>query len=82
MSSCAYPKTVLWVKRQMDKKDELLNAILNLASNGQTSGEKKKISCAEAFKLARKYKTEIIEIGHICNEHNIKIRKCQLGCFD
>ena len=66
----------------MNNKDELLNAILNLASNGQTSDEKKKISCVEAFKIARKYKTEIIEIGRICNEHNIKIRKCQLGCFN
>ena len=66
----------------MDNKDELLNAILNLAGDGHTSGGKKKISCAEAFKIARKYKTEIIEIGRICNENNIKIRKCQLGCFE
>ena len=66
----------------MDNKEELLNAVLNLASNGQSSGNKKKITCAEAFELANKYQIEIIEIGRICNEHNIKIRKCQLGCFD
>ena len=63
-------------------KDELLNAILNLASNRQSSGDKKILTCSEAFELANKYEIEIIEIGHICNTHNIKIRKCQLGCFD
>jgi hypothetical protein len=66
----------------MDNKNALLNAVFNLANKGETSDNKKRITCAEAFKLARKYKMEIIEIGRICNENNIKICKCQLGCFD
>jgi hypothetical protein len=66
----------------MDNKDTLINAVFNLAAKEDSSNDNKRITCAEAFKLARKYNTEIIEIGHICNEHNIKIRKCQLGCFD
>ena len=74
--------SILWVKRQMDNKDELLTTVLNLASKGQSSGDKKNLTCAEAFKLARRYKMEIIEIGRICNAHNIKICKCQLGCFE
>ena len=65
----------------MDKKEELLNAILKFASNGQSSEDKKRLTCAEAFELAQKYDVEIIEIGRICNKHNIKICKCQLGCF-
>ena len=44
---------------------------------GVTAGGKGKL----AFELAKKYDVEIIEIGRICNEHNIKICKCQLGCF-
>ena len=82
MSNRAYPKRISLVKRKMDNKDKLLSAVLNLASNRQSSGDKKILTCAEAFQLANKFETEIIEIGRICNEQNIKIRKCQLGCFD
>jgi hypothetical protein len=66
----------------MNKKEELLNAILKYTSNKQSSGNKKRLTCTEAFELASKYEMEIIEIGHICNEQKIKICKCQLGCFD
>jgi hypothetical protein len=66
----------------MDKKEELLNAILKYTSNGQSSPDKKRLTCPQAFALAKKYDMEIIEIGRICNKHNIKICKCQLGCFD
>ena len=65
----------------MDKKEELLNAILKFVNNGQASEDKKRLTCAKAFELAKKYDVEIVAIGRICNKHNIKIRKCQLGCF-
>jgi hypothetical protein len=39
------------------------------------------ITCAEAFELAKNFETEIIEIGRICNQNNIRICKCHLGCF-
>ena len=68
--------------KQMDKKEELLNTIFKLTCDGQSPGEKKRLTCGKAFKLAQKYEIEIIEIGRICNKHNIKICKCQLGCFD
>lgn len=64
----------------MDAKEELLYAILKSSSN-KSSGDNKRLTCAEAFTLAQKYNTKIIEIGHICNDHKIKIIKCQLGCF-
>lgn len=66
----------------MNKKEELLNAILKFADNVQPTEDKKRLTCAEAFELAEKYDVEIIEIGRICNKHNIKICKCQLGCFE
>ena len=66
----------------MNKKEELLSAVLNLAGKGQPPGDKKRLTCTEAFELAQKYEMEIIEIGRFCNKHNIKICKCQLGCFD
>ncbi len=65
----------------MDKKEELVNAVLKSVYSGQQSDDQKRLTCAEAFELANKFEMEIIEIGRICNQHNIKICKCQLGCF-
>jgi hypothetical protein len=64
----------------MTGNEQLVNAVIK-SSVGQKSGDKNMLSCAEAFKLAKKLNAEIIEIGRICNEHNIRICKCQLGCF-
>jgi len=61
----------------MDQKQQLINAVLEQL---QKAG-RKKLACAEAFEIAREFKVEVIEIGRICNQHNIKICKCQLGCF-
>jgi len=62
-------------------KEELINAVLESASGGQEIDGRKKLACAEAFELAQEFGVEVIEIGRICNQHNIRIRKCQLGCF-
>jgi len=58
--------------------DGLVKAVLERAQEEDGS---KRLSCAEAFALARKFKTGTREIGRICNEQNIKIVNCQLGCF-
>ncbi len=65
----------------MNKNQELLNAILKSANGREGSDDIKRLTCAEAFELAKNFETEIIEIGRICNQQNIKICKCQLGCF-
>ena len=44
-------------------------------------GEKVKLPCAVAFKIAEQYGVKIAEIGALCNEQNIRISQCQLGCF-
>lgn len=62
----------------MDKNEKLVNAVLERAQ--ETDGIKK-LACGEAFKLAREFQVETIEIGRICNQQNIRIFKCQLGCF-
>lgn len=62
----------------MGKEEYLTSAVLARAQ--QTDG-KKKLACAEAFELAQEFETEIIKIGRICNRQNIRICKCQLGCF-
>jgi len=42
---------------------------------------KKKLACPKAFELSRKYSISLKEIGDCCNENDIKLFGCQLGCF-
>jgi hypothetical protein len=65
----------------MDKKKILVDAILESARKEQNAVGKLQLTCARAFALARKFDVKIIEIGRLCNQNNIKICKCQLGCF-
>ena len=62
----------------MCKKEKLQNAVIERA---QEIDGRKKLMCAQAFELAGEFGVEIIEIGRVCNRQNIKIAKCQLGCF-
>ena len=62
----------------MGKEEDLVVAVLERA---QESDGKKKLNCADAFELAREFQAEIIEVGRICNRQDIRICKCQLGCF-
>ena len=64
----------------MDEQ-ELIEAVLGAAGVGEAPGDRKRLSCAEAFSLAEKFGVEIIELGRICNEQDVRICKCQLGCF-
>jgi len=40
------------------------------------------ISCRDAFKIAEDTGAPTLIIGKLLNELNIKVRSCQLGCFD
>ncbi len=66
----------------MNKNQELFNAVLKSANGRPGSDDIKRLTCSEAFELAKNFEMEIIEIGRICNQHNIRICKCQLGCFE
>ncbi|NLX49214.1 MAG: hypothetical protein GXY82_04955 [Methanospirillum sp.] len=39
------------------------------------------IRCPQAFAIAAKYGIPKEDIGTFCNQHDVKIRGCQLGCF-
>ncbi len=41
-----------------------------------------KISCAAARKLAAELQVPIRQVGETANELKIKIKACELGCFD
>ncbi|MBL7187689.1 MAG: hypothetical protein ISS70_15310 [Phycisphaerae bacterium] len=65
----------------MDKKEQLVEAVLASARGGKEAARQERLTCAEAFELAEKFDAEIAEVGRICNQNNVKICKCQLGCF-
>ncbi len=62
----------------MDRCRDLIDAVLTKA---QESDGRKRLTCAEAFELAKQFNIDVIEIGRTCNQQKIKICKCQLGCF-
>ena len=40
-----------------------------------------RLPCAVAFKISGKHGVSTRKVGDIANRLNIKISKCQLGCF-
>ena len=42
---------------------------------------RKKLSCAAAFVIAGNFGVSLSEISRYCNQNEIKISNCQLGCF-
>ena len=42
---------------------------------------KNRLPCAKAFDLAEELGISKKEVGQICNENDIHISVCQLGCF-
>lgn len=43
---------------------------------------RKKLTCAETFRLAAEHEIELLDISRVCNQEKIKICRCQLGCFE
>ena len=41
-----------------------------------------KLPCAVAFKLAEDHKIPLAKIGQAANDAGVKIKTCQLGCFE
>ena len=63
---------------KMSDIKELTNAVI--AATGESDG-KKRLSCQTAFDLAEKFGVSKKTLGQACNDNNIKITNCQLGCF-
>ena len=62
----------------MSDIEELTAAII--AAAREIDG-KKKLSCQTAFDLAEKFNVSKGTVGQACNDNNVKIADCQLGCF-
>ena len=65
----------------MSNDKQLMKSVTESANVEQDSKGRKTLSCTGAFKLAKENNIKISEIGRICNQLNIKICDCQLGCF-
>ncbi|MFH1729968.1 MAG: hypothetical protein ABIA04_16270 [Pseudomonadota bacterium] len=59
-------------------EDKLKEMIIN---SSYKDGEKSKIACKKALKIAEDLKLSEKEIGNACDTLEIKIAGCQLGCF-
>lgn len=55
-------------------RDALIEAVRAASAGGR-------LTCEKAHELAEELNTSLREIGMICNELQIKISACQLGCF-
>ena len=42
---------------------------------------RKTLSCARAFEIHRQHDISLGDIGRMCDENDIRICACQLGCF-
>lgn len=58
----------------MEKKKEITERLKQTAADGR-------ISCTEARKIAEELEVPPQEVGEMCNELEIKIFGCVLGCF-
>lgn len=67
-----------YVEKHMMTQNELTKQVLKQAT--QANG-KKKLSCHRAHVLAEDLAVSLQAIGAICQEQDVKIVNCQLGCF-
>lgn len=58
--------------------NEILEAILQQCI---VKDEKMFLTCEIAFKIAKEMDVSISNIGLLCNENDIRIKNCQVGCF-
>ena len=66
----------------MNVETKLMKLVAESVNKIEDTKGLKTLSCAKAFKLAKEHNVMIAEIGEICNQLNIKISNCQLGCFE
>lgn len=55
-------------------EEQLLEAVRPLVRNSH-------LACKDALALAARLEIKPIQIGKLCDQHEIRIVQCQLGCF-
>lgn len=59
-------------------QEEMVKIVLD---RSKEVGGRRVLTCAEALSLAGELKVEAKQIGRICDQENIRLGRCQLGCF-
>jgi hypothetical protein len=54
---------------------EILNKYCVIKEN------RKYLTCAKVFEIAKELNVKVSVIGKICNQEKIKLNDCQIGCF-
>ena len=68
-------------KREVMLPEGEVKKILLAASTLGEDG-RRRLSCADAFSLHAKHGIPLATIGAICDSENIRLTRCQLGCFE
>jgi len=61
-----------------NKRKEMTRAVLAAA---REENGRRYLKCAEAWRLAGKFGVKPVEIGRLCQQHDVKVTACQLGLF-
>ncbi len=59
-------------------QDTMRKLVMDAAA--QVNG-RKALACARALEIHRRHGIPLRDIGRICDENDIRICACQLGCF-
>jgi len=73
--------TIIDVERReidMSSHDDLVRIVLDAC---REKDGRQMLDCETAHDLAKKQNLQLADIGKVCNDRNIKIVNCQLGCF-
>ena len=62
----------------MESQEKLTKIVLE---RSKEVGDRRILTCAQALSLAAELGVEPIRIGRICDQENIRLGGCQLGCF-
>jgi len=62
----------------MKSQEELTKAVVE--QSREVNG-RRTLTCTQALSLAVELGVKPVQIGHICNQENIRLGGCQLGCF-
>ena len=68
-------------KRGLDMVENAKEISDVIAEKSYKDGDKTCLNCASALNIADRFGVSPSVVGSICNEKNIRIRHCQLGCF-
>jgi hypothetical protein len=72
---CFKVDKTIFDKEHTEESDDSIVALL------EAMQEKNELTCAGIFEQAKRLKVNPMAIADVANQHNMKIYRCQLGCF-